>query len=438
MRRSSRHAITTESQRWVDADIITPAQAEQICALYPVDDGRRGHGVLTILGYVFIALALITLIGANWNEIPRAVRMLSLVLLTLGTHGFALRRLLQGQRHSAIPLFFLGNAFYGVAIILIAQIYHLGEHMPDGVLMWAVGCAPFALLLRDPWLMLQTLALAMLWAGLQASFGYDIYLFPAFLAATLYVLAQPGSSRLLFTVFLVSLVAWLNYLVTKLWTADYHLEPEVELFFLNGSLLLVLAALGTRLRSLADQPARNTPADQGFPAKEYGTVLLNICGAALMGMLLVMTFLDPWQSLLGAQWHHPYALVTLVVLFGAMMLYFVRDDPMRTFFSLALTIYLVTMAAVLVSRNEDHAVTFQVAMNLLFVGLGIALLWHGLRSGSSRSFKVGLGALLLIANIRYFDLVGNYVGAAVLFLVFALLMLGAAQFWKRLHGRVSE
>src|SRR5690606_35139344 len=195
MRRSStRHTISTESQRWVDARIITQDQAAQIRALYPTDDGRRGYGLLTILGYAFIALALITLIGANWDEIPRSLRMLGLVLLTLGTHGLALRRLLLGQRDSAIPLFFLGNAFYGVAIILIAQIYHLGEHMPDGVLAWALGFAPFALLLRDPWLTLQTLALAVVWAGLQVSLGYDIALFPAFLALTLYVLAQPKSS----------------------------------------------------------------------------------------------------------------------------------------------------------------------------------------------------------------------------------------------------
>src|SRR5690606_41637242 len=87
----TRHTISTESQRWVDAGIITQDQAEQIRALYPTDDGRRGHGLLTILGYVFIALAVITLIGANWDEIPRAVRMLGLVLITLGTHGLALR-----------------------------------------------------------------------------------------------------------------------------------------------------------------------------------------------------------------------------------------------------------------------------------------------------------------------------------------------------------
>jgi len=437
-RSSTRHTISIESQRWVAAHIITQDQAEQIRALYPADDGRRGQGLLTILGYVFIALALITLIGANWNEIPRAARMFGLVLLTLGTHGLALRRLLQGQRDSAIPLFFLGNAFYGVAIILIAQIYHLGEHMPDGVLVWALGCAPFALLLRDPWLMLQTLALAVVWAGLQVSLGYDITLFPAFLALTLYVLAQPRGSRTLFTIFVLSLVAWVNYLVLRLWATDYYLDPEAELFFINGSLLLVLAALGIRLRSVAQLSTPSKSPSSEFPAHEYGTILLNIGTGASMAALLVMTFAGPWEGLLGVQWHHPYMLGILVILSGAATLYLVRDLAALPVMVAVVTIHLAVTVAVLLSRNEEHAVMFQVAMNLIFLGLGIMLLWHGLRSGSARAFKLGLGALLLIANIRYFDLVGNYVGAAALFLVFALLMLAAARFWKHLHGRASE
>src|SRR5690606_27439512 len=345
----------------------------------------------------------------------------------------ALRRLTRGQRDSAIPLFFLGNAFYGVAIILIAQIYHLGEHMPNGVLAWALGCAPFALLLRDPWLMLQTLALALIWAGLQVSLGYDITLFPAFLALTLYVLAQPKGSRTLFTTFVLSLMAWINYLVLRMWATDYYLDPEAELFFINGGLLLMLAGLGIRLRSL---PLASRPG--GFPAHDYGTILLNIGTAALMVALLVMTFIGPWEGLLGVQWHHPYMSVMLVLLFAATTLYLLRDLAALPAMAVVVAVYLVVMVAVLLSRNEEYAVMFQVAMNLLFVGLGILLLWHGLRSGSSRAFKLGLAALLVIANIRYFDLVGNYVGAAALFLVFALLMLAAARFWKHLHGRAPE
>ena len=429
MRSSTRHAITTESQRWVDANIITQQQAEQIRALYPHDSGSRGHGLLTILGYGFIALAVITLIGANWDEIPRALRMLGVIAVTLATQGLALQRLWQGRRESAVALFFLGNMFYGASIILIAQIYHLGEHMPNGVLAWALGCAPFALLLREPWLMLQTLLLAMLWAGLQIGFGYDIFLFPAFLAATLYVLNQSRGSRPLFLLFIVSLLAWLNYLLLKSWGQDY-LDPEVELCFFNGALLLAMSALGVRLRALgSEQEPKNA---------HYGAILLNLSSLALMVVLLVMTFLGPWEELLDAQWLHPYALTVLVVLLGAAAIYLLRGHAALPAMAAIIATYVVTMLAVLLSRNAEHALLFQIVMNLLFVALGIVLLWHGLRSGSSRAFKLGLGSLLLIAYVRYFDLVGNYVGAAALFLVFALLMLGAAQFWKRLHGRVSQ
>ena len=47
----------------------------------------------------------------------------------------------------ATGLFFLGNIFYGASIILIAQIYHLGEYMPDGVFWWDTGSGRFP----EPW-----------------------------------------------------------------------------------------------------------------------------------------------------------------------------------------------------------------------------------------------------------------------------------------------
>ncbi len=143
--------IAREAAEWVDEELITEHQAEQICQRYGIDyqqikNRSFAYSVLVGLGgCLFIGLALITLIGGNWEDIPRAVRMGGLILLTLGgTQGFALKKRLDGHGHAATWLFFLGNLFYGASIILIAQIYHLGEHMPDGIFWWALGCLPIA------------------------------------------------------------------------------------------------------------------------------------------------------------------------------------------------------------------------------------------------------------------------------------------------------
>ena len=185
--------LATEVATWVEREIISVDQARSICRLYEVDyDAIRsrstGYRVLVVLGFLFIGLALITVIGANWDEIPRAARMAGLLALTAGTHALALHHHRLGRASLATGLFVLGNLFYGASIILVAQIYHLGEHMPDGVFWWALGSLPFAVLLCSPWLTLMSGLLALIWLYLEYTTGFlsatfVTFVFPLFLAA---------------------------------------------------------------------------------------------------------------------------------------------------------------------------------------------------------------------------------------------------------------
>ena len=89
--------FATEISTWVDQQLISVDQARSICRLYGVDYDRirsrsTAYRVLVVLGFLFIGLSLITVIGANWDTIPRAVRMAGLFVLTAGTHGLAMRQ----------------------------------------------------------------------------------------------------------------------------------------------------------------------------------------------------------------------------------------------------------------------------------------------------------------------------------------------------------
>ncbi len=46
-----------------------------------------------------------------------------------------------------------------------------------------------------------------------------------------------------------------------------------------------------------------------------------------------------------------------------------------------------------------------------------------------------MSAILLTAFMRYVDLIGDYVGGALLFAVFAALLLGAAKYWKSYQSK---
>ena len=88
------------------------------------------------------------------------------------------------------------------------------------------------------------------------------------------------------------------------------------------------------------------------------------------------------------------------------------------------------MIAAVLSDNSVNAIYFQVIYNIALVGSGIWLILRGIHSGISHYFFLGIATILLTAFMRYVDLIGEYIGGAILFMVLAVLLLGAARYWK--------
>ena len=313
--------LATEASTWVDKQLITADQARAICRLYDVDYDATGsrstaYRVLVVLGFLFVGLSLITVIGANWDAIPRGVRMAVLLVLTAGTHGLAIRKHLSGRTSFAAGLFFLGNLFYGASIILIAQIYHLGEHMPDGVFLWALGSLPFAVVLCNAWLTLFSGLLALLWFYLELGTGFlapvfFVAAFALFLAAELYVLARARTSVLLFLTFVAGLVLWFETLLSLLWMDDRgRLEFSAEHVFVGVALFMLAHAASHWLHAQEDGKA-----------KDYGAVLsLWTLRFALLSML-VLSFEAPWAGLIGSEWSHQTSMWPVVAALAAAALW---------------------------------------------------------------------------------------------------------------------
>lgn len=421
--------LARESAGWVAKDIISEVQAEEICRQYGIDyqqskDHSVGYSVLIGLGYLFIALAVITLIGANWNEIPRGVRMTVLVGMTLAVQSVALWKYRSGAHDSARNLFLLGNFFYGASIILIAQIYHLGEHMPDGVFWWALGCLPIALLLVNTWLMLQTLILAVIWFVLEASMGFYPSLFPLFLLAAIYLLMYGKQNTLLFLVCTTGFVVWLNYSAAAYWGGSRLIEFGAEHLPVNFGALLLAYSFSFWL---------STRKDVSF--RDYGrTLQMWSLGLAMIAMI-VLSYEFVWRELLRANWDNLVSSFVAITLLTAASLFFAyRTSKLISVTSVAVLLF-TTMAALWISARPAHAIYFQILFNVLFVIWGIGMIVKGVHEGDSQPFFLGVLSILIVAFLRYFDLVGDYVGGALLFLFFAALVLGAARYWKQFRSR---
>ena len=425
--------LANEMSTWVDRELISVEQARAICRLYGVDydearDRSGPYRVLVGLGFLFIGLSLITVIGANWQEIPRGVRLAGLIALTAGTHALALRQYLSAGRSRGTGIFMLGNLFYGAAIILIAQTYHLGEHMPDGVFWWALGSLPFAVLLCSSWLALFSGVLALIWFFLEYAAGFFAIWFPVFIAAEVYVLVRGRPSLPLFLLCVASIFVWTETLLSTLWTEGWiRWEFTPEHFFVSVALFILAYAASHWLHSTSDSKA-----------KDYAVVLaLWTVRFALLG-LFVLSFEDPWVELITSGWNDPFTMWIIVAALMAVSLGIGARTAMLRPLLVMCALCGSAMVAVVLTENEAGAIWFQVLDNVALIVAGTWLIVRGALGGISHYFFMGVVVILLTAFIRYVDLIGDYVGGALLFLVLAALLLGSARYWKHRQNLERE
>ncbi len=166
--------MAQEVEDWVRDGLIESAQGEAILARYNIQlkdahGTSLGYYVLTALAALFVGLALILIVSHNWDEIPRLTRMLLLFFITLAVNLQGMRLLLGGRDKAGVLWLFFGSICYGATIMLIAQIYHIGEHFPDGIFYWALGVLPLIFITQSRLIALLCLVLATTWAIVETN-----------------------------------------------------------------------------------------------------------------------------------------------------------------------------------------------------------------------------------------------------------------------------
>ncbi|MCP4720877.1 MAG: DUF2157 domain-containing protein [Desulfobacteraceae bacterium] len=421
--------LAREIRDWTAEDLISKNQAISICARYGIDFNNqdqksRGYMILVSLGYLFLGLALITLMGANWESIPRGLRMGGLIVLTLGTNGLGLIKIHQGRFRAGIGFFFLGSLFYGASIMLIAQIYHIGEHFPDGILWWALGVLPIALVLKSLLLMILACTLGLIWFFVESSLGYFPLAFLVFLLGMAWHLYRNHPSRILFLGLVFCTGLFLEYALSWYLGGFGQFMFEVENFWVAGGWFILCHGFARWL-------VLRTETD----LVDYGTLLGLWSLRFFILTLFIFSFEESWKELITAQWHAP-GLTILVAGWLCLLSMWLSHRADKTFLipSLISLCFMSCLAGVIWSDNKNLGLYFQILDNLVLVISGVWLIIQGIKHSISHYFFLGVITILLTGLIRYIDLVGNYTGAAALFSGFAVILLATARFWKSRLG----
>ena len=138
-------------QRLEQDGFISPELAQQIAAHYA---SATGNGVwlrrlLMLLAGCMVLGGIISLIAANWEEIPPLLKMLAGIALLIGFWvGFF--RLRQAHPYAAEVCALLGCGMWAADVALYGQIFQLQNADVDGLFVWWLGvvAVPFLVCAR--------------------------------------------------------------------------------------------------------------------------------------------------------------------------------------------------------------------------------------------------------------------------------------------------
>ena len=146
----ARRRLVEDLARWRSAGWVTAEGEAHIRQdLLERRSGASLPTVLGILGVVLLGFAAMSFVAANWQDMPRLVRLAIIFAGLAGAYAAAAGLFARGMENFAHAAILLGIAVFGAGIMLIAQMYHIEGHPPDAVLLWAMGGLAAGILLRS-------------------------------------------------------------------------------------------------------------------------------------------------------------------------------------------------------------------------------------------------------------------------------------------------
>lgn len=162
--------------QWERDGLLNAEAARALRERHAVDESQPGVAqmVMGALGALLIGAGLIAVIGFNWDDFTRPVRLLFAFVPLLGTQAFSLMVLRRGEASAAWvreTAGLLQALAAGACIALVSQIYNLGGEWPDFLFWWFMLSLPLAWVLRSHAVAMFYLIAIAVWSVNQVDHG---------------------------------------------------------------------------------------------------------------------------------------------------------------------------------------------------------------------------------------------------------------------------
>jgi uncharacterized membrane protein len=428
-----RQWLWREIDRWIGHGIVSTEQAERIRGLYPAQAAGASWGMIALagLGAVIIGLGVILLFAYNWDAIPRGVKLFLVIGACVGAHALGIARERKiGAVDGPTEIFcLLGTMFFGAGIWLIAQIYHIDEHYPNGFLFWGLGALAMAWALRSVPQGLVAIATIAIWCGTEVfDFRSPNQLAFVLVAFGTIPLAWSKRSSVLMAAAVVG-----TFLVT-IFNAGHWGGFAIGLR-VSLALAVLLVGLARLLEGRVD-------------AERIRAVLRVIGGGVFLVLVYTLTFEGTARELVRDYWrgedrtwaHVYHAVAALSALAAWAVLGWRSRRPGGP--TVPVDAWLVPLVLVFVSSiqwSEPEAARAIVApvMNLMAFLLAGSWMVQGCRT-ADLGRTVG-GSLLLSALVfaRFFDLFDSLAVRGLVFVVLGLVLVAEGVLYRRARRRAG-
>ena len=380
--------LPAETQRWQDQGILTAEQARAIAAIYdlPTDvaSSQKAQGrlvtILAIFGSLLVGLGVILFFAANWDQIPRAVRLALLLVGIPGVYGLGYRlKYVKNYRRVGTAMLLLAAILYGVGIHLIAQIYNFPVNDPWLMSLWFLGVAPLAYLTRSRAILVLTQGLFLVAIG---------FWLPEWLDGR-------NESPVIFAAALYLTIGLLLYGLGKLQSRYDLTRPYAAAYEVFGLIVMLSAVYFLSFRFLYD-------------ASSYRELGVDVEVATQLWVLFYLA---------GAG--------ALAAIAGAAAIQIKRQLPLITLpYEGAAALTVLAMAYLVVFVGAGNDVLYPVLFNLLLLAGIIGLVFAGYFWRREIFINIALVFFGLDIITRYFELSWDLLDRSVVFIVAGLILLG--------------
>lgn len=166
--------VRADIDRWREKGLIDPATADALTSDVAANEraSLSFGSILAMMAALLFGAAILIFIAANWEAIPRLLRVAALFTIILA--GYVGGAVLKTRDHAAIgeALWIVAAAAFGGSIALIGQMYHLSGDEASALVTWCAGTAFAAVVLRSNPLSVAAVGIADAWLFLK---GFDFF-----------------------------------------------------------------------------------------------------------------------------------------------------------------------------------------------------------------------------------------------------------------------